>query len=77
MAEEQRFLSTAEAARVLACSPRSLQRWRWTGDGPPFHRIRRRVVYSLGDVLDFAGRPFKSTHEADLAQHHRPNLDGR
>jgi helix-turn-helix protein len=31
--------------------PRTAQRWRATGDGPPFVRLgRRRVVYRVADI---------------------------
>ena len=31
-------------------SPRTLERWRWLGDGPPFIKIGGRVVYRLEDI---------------------------
>ena len=32
-------------------SPRTAQRWRVTGDGPPFIRLgRRRVIYRVADI---------------------------
>jgi predicted site-specific integrase-resolvase len=38
----------------LACrwdiSPRTLERWRWLGQGPRYIKIGGRVVYRLDDV---------------------------
>ena len=46
------FNQTDLAAR-LNISPRTLERWRWTGEGPAFLKIGGRVVYRLEDVEDF------------------------
>lgn len=41
-----RYLSEAEAARLLNISPRTLQRYRVNGGGPPYVRIgARRIAY--------------------------------
>ena len=39
-----------ELAARWKISPRTLERWRWTGDGPAFIKIGGRVVYRLEDV---------------------------
>jgi len=45
-------------------SPRTLERWRWLGEGPPFIKIGGRVVYRLEDVEAYeAGRRKASTAE--------------
>ena len=31
-------------------SPRTLERWRWIGDGPRYLKIGGRVVYRLEDI---------------------------
>ena len=31
-------------------SPRTLERWRWIGDGPRFLKIGGRVIYRIDDV---------------------------
>jgi len=42
---EGRFLRTDEAARYCGLSPRTLEKLRTSGGGPPFYRPRgRRVV---------------------------------
>ena len=44
------FLNQVHLARRWHISPRTLERWRWTGDGPAYVKIGGRVVYSLDDV---------------------------
>lgn len=45
------FLNEKEAAGYLKSSPRMLQRWRLTGEGPKYIRMgKRRVVYSKADL---------------------------
>ncbi|MFU8778864.1 MAG: helix-turn-helix transcriptional regulator [Roseovarius sp.] len=48
MAEQ--FLNQARLANRWQISPRTLERWRWTGEGPAFLKIGGRVVYRLEDV---------------------------
>ena len=44
------LLTTEEAARYLTLSPRTLERYRVTGEGPRFLKIGRRVVYRRCDL---------------------------
>lgn len=46
-------LSEAALAQRWSISRRSLQRWRHLGIGPSFIRLRRRIVYTLGEVEAF------------------------
>ena len=39
-----------EAAKYLRRSPRTLEKWRVTGDGPPFCRAGSSVLYRRADV---------------------------
>src|SRR5829696_125409 len=44
------FLTQSEVARRYKLSERTVERWRLTGEGPPFVRIGpRRVLYRLVD----------------------------
>ena len=56
------------AARYLI-PERTLQRWRSSGDGPPFVRVGpRRVMYRVADVENWlANRTFKS-HADELSR---------
>lgn len=46
-------LSQLDLARRWAISPRTLERWRWTGEGPRYIKLVGRIVYRLGDVEQF------------------------
>jgi hypothetical protein len=41
--------------KCSAASPRSLQRWRKTGKGPPSTNIGRKVYYDLNDLQEWIG----------------------
>ena len=47
------FLTEAELAARWRHSLRSLQRWRADGNGPPYLRIGRRIVFRIADVEAF------------------------
>jgi hypothetical protein len=47
------FLNQVHLARRWHMSPRTLERWRWTGEGPAYLKIGGRVVYRLEDVETF------------------------
>ena len=44
------LLSTEAAARRFGLSPRTLEKWRLTGGGPPYLKLGRIVRYDLGDM---------------------------
>jgi hypothetical protein len=49
--ETQRYLDEDATARRLNVAPRTLQRWRSTGDGPAYIRCGlRRVIYDVGAI---------------------------
>ncbi len=45
-----RHLNQIELAARWNISPRTLERWRWLGEGPVFIKMGGRVVYRLEDV---------------------------
>jgi predicted site-specific integrase-resolvase len=49
----EQFLNQARLADRWQISPRTLERWRWKGEGPAFVKIGGRVVYRLDDILAF------------------------
>jgi hypothetical protein len=55
-----RHLSQIELAARWNISHRTLERWRWTGEGPQFVKLGGRVVYRLEDV---------EAHEAEHIRH--------
>ena len=50
------FYSNVEAAAFLNLSPRTLEKMRVVGGGPPFRKFGRRVFYTLPDLEEWAGR---------------------
>jgi predicted DNA-binding transcriptional regulator AlpA len=42
---EDRLLTADEAAERLRAAPNTLRYWRYTGDGPRFIRVGRKVLY--------------------------------
>ena len=48
------YLNTREAAAWLNLSPRTLDRYRVSGDGPVFHRFGGRVRYQIADLETWA-----------------------
>ncbi len=57
MAEDRpNLLTTAQAARVLQASARSLARWRQVGVGPDYIRIERLVRYRRSDLEAYTDR---------------------
>jgi predicted DNA-binding transcriptional regulator AlpA len=46
-------LSTREVAQRWNISLRTLDRWRWAGEGPRFLKLGGRVVYRLADIEAF------------------------
>lgn len=51
-----RYLRTAEAARFLSLSGRTLEKHRTYGTGPAYRKIGGRVVYALDDLKAWADR---------------------
>jgi predicted site-specific integrase-resolvase len=48
-----RHLNQIELAARWNISHRTLERWRWSGEGPGYIKIGGRVVYPLQDVEAF------------------------
>jgi predicted DNA-binding transcriptional regulator AlpA len=63
------YLTEAEFAARYHLGRRTAQRWRETGDGPPWCRLgARRVLYRLSDCEDWA-RSRTYRHRADELAH--------
>ena len=52
---EKQYLPTVIAAQYLGLSPRTLEKFRVVGGGPPFHKLGRRVLYTIEDLQAWAG----------------------
>lgn len=48
------FFTTSEAAAFLALSPRTLDRYRATGEGPAFFRMGTAIRYARSDLMEWA-----------------------
>ena len=60
------FFDTRRAADYLGLSPRTLDGYRVSGDGPAFHRFGNRVRYRRPDLDAWAARRrATTTAEAD------------
>ncbi len=51
----ENFSDTKDAARKLGnISPRTLEKWRLTGQGPAFRKFGKKVVYADSDLQAWA-----------------------
>jgi hypothetical protein len=68
-AETRRYLDEAATARLLNVGQRTLQRWRISGDGPPFIRAGlRRVLYDAAEIERWASSRTFAHRAAELFQ---------
>ena len=51
-AHTSKLFTEVEAAKVVNCSPRTLQKWRGTGKGPPFVRVTSRCIRYRAEDLE-------------------------
>ena len=49
-------LPPIDAAAYLGVSPRTLENWRASGDGPDYARLGARVVYRIVDLDKFLAK---------------------
>ncbi len=63
------YLTQAEVARRYKLSKRTIERWRLTGDGPPFVRVGpRRILYRLADCEAWLAGRTHAHRAAELAR---------
>ncbi|SEP63598.1 hypothetical protein SAMN05428969_0243 [Devosia sp. YR412] len=65
MNKDDLFLDQLQLARRWKLSHRTLERWRWLGEGPNYTKLGKRVVYRLVDVEQFEADGFHQTSPAD------------
>jgi hypothetical protein len=56
-----RHFNQVQLARRWSISPRTLERWRWLGQGPQFLKIGGRVVYRVADVEAYEAEQLRSS----------------
>ena len=59
---QKEFLKVEQAAEFVGLSKVQLDEWRSKGGGPAWHKVGRRVLYSVHDLREF------------MAQHRREPL---
>lgn len=59
------ILDTRDAADFLGLSPHTLERWRWSGNGPRFLKMGKAVRYRRADLENYIERAARqNTSEA-------------
>ncbi|MGE3340008.1 MAG: helix-turn-helix transcriptional regulator [Alphaproteobacteria bacterium] len=61
-----RHFNQIDLSRRWNVSPRTLERWRWLGQGPAYLKIGNHVVYRLEDVLAYEEQQVRKTETAPL-----------
>jgi predicted site-specific integrase-resolvase len=65
-------MNQIELAVRWRISHRTLERWRWTGEGPKFLKVGGRVVYRLSDIEEYEQAIVRSsTFDNSDVQHSR------
>src|ERR1700733_4572526 len=76
-----RYVRTHEAARLLALSPRTLEKYRCHGSGPTFRKLGGRVVYAIDDLEAWADqaacRSTSDPHYEEVRAAGRTNMNAR
>ncbi len=67
-----KHLTQAEVARRWCLSPRTLERWRWLGQGPAFLKLGGRVAYRIEAIEAFEAAQTRDA--AGAMQPSRTNL---
>lgn len=62
---EATHLNQIELAVRWRVSHRTLERWRWTGEGPRFVKLGGRVVYRLSDIEEYEQAMIRSSTPAN------------
>ncbi len=66
------YMGTREAAALLGLSPRTLDRYRVTGQGPAFHRFGTRIRYARADLVAWAAERRRTSTSDDGDREDRP-----
>jgi hypothetical protein len=57
-------LHQVELARRWKLSPRTLERWRWLGQGPQYLKIGGRIVYRVEDIEAYEADQIRTSTSA-------------
>jgi hypothetical protein len=61
-----KHLNQVELSRRWTLSPRTLERWRWLGQGPQYLKIGGRVVYRLDDIEAYEAQQLHTNPTANV-----------
>ena len=64
-----KHLTQTEVARRWCLSPRTLERWRWLGQGPAFLKLGGRVAYRLEDIEAFEAAQIRDATSTPQPSH--------
>ena len=56
-----KHLNQIDLARRWSISPRTLERWRWLGQGPRYIKIGGRVVYRVEEIETFEAQQTRAS----------------
>jgi predicted site-specific integrase-resolvase len=59
-----RHLTQGQLADRWQISPRTLERWRWAGEGPRFLKLGGRVIYRIEDVEVYEAQQLRDSTAA-------------
>lgn len=59
-----KHLNQRDLSERWTISPRTLERWRWVGEGPAYLKIGGRVVYRLEDVEAYEAERMRTSTSA-------------
>ena len=62
--KQVRHLNQIDQADRWNISERTLERWRWTGEGPAYLKIGGRVVYRLEDIEAYEAENLRASTSA-------------
>lgn len=55
------FVTQSALARRWCVSPRTLEAWRWRGEGPAYFKIGGRILYRIEDIEAYETASRKTT----------------
>lgn len=64
----EKYLNPEKTSRYIGAAVQTLARWRFEGEGPPFIRVGRKIMYAADDLDEWmAARRVSSTSAAKAA----------
>lgn len=74
--QDDQLCDTEEAGRRLGLSPRTLEKFRVNGGGPPFTKLGRRVMYRICDLNGWAADRVCEHTSDHVYEHARQRVRG-